>query len=279
MNRWMTLWVLCSAAQSWAGVTMVNDRAGSKSTVSMEGNKLRLETERSGRPMTVLFDGDAQKLWMLDDAAKSYRTIDPQTMQPARDQQAKTDAMASGQRAQADAQMQAALAQMPPERRAMVEAQMKQRQTSGGPAAPPTAGASPGSSAGPAPSIDYKATGQHKKVAGHECDTYRELQDGKPKADGCYIPLARLGLTKDDFKAIDAFTQFRQSHFGGMGGPALPSVTTAPGIPAERTELDDSGAPGTSSKMVSISTAKVPDDRFQLPAGYTEQKFGGPPAH
>src|SRR5580692_2505233 len=112
-------------AQAVAGVTMVMDRQGQVATVYLDGDKVRVEDTRGGRPVALIFDAAAQKAWMLDPGSKTYRVIDSTTGSQAQQAQQQYGGMASGQQATANDRLQAALAKMSPEQRAMVEQRMQ----------------------------------------------------------------------------------------------------------------------------------------------------------
>jgi len=232
-----------------AGVTLVTERLGQTSKVFVEGNKARLETSRAGHPVTLLFDGDAQKLTLLDDTARTFRVVDALNAQ-------------APHVADADARMKAALANMPPDQRKMIEERMGASGNPGAASAP----------AAPAP-ISYQKLGETKRIAGFSCTTYREIQNEKPKAEGCFITWAAAGLTPDDFQALKSLGEFTRRKLGTAAGgdESLAAFSTAPGIPAERNAFEADGRPATSQRLISLSKGHVTADKFEIPAGYAQQ--------
>ena len=128
----LLLLLCCAARPAQAGVVIQqveraigNNQARQTVTISMDAGKLRVEGENPGQgKFLLIFDNAKQVMWMVDVAKKSYMEIT----------KAQVEAMAN-QMGQMMQQMQQAMANVPPEQRAMMEQMMKGRM--GGMAAPP----------------------------------------------------------------------------------------------------------------------------------------------
>jgi hypothetical protein len=143
--------------------------------------------------------------------------------------------------------------------------------------------------------LDFKKTGQSRTLLGYKCQEYDSTGKsmmGEFSAKGCFSPDAP-GAAQ-----YVAFTQLMAKKFSdaGMakttgthpdGAPLVLETTTKltnfniPGMPpeqAERLKAMMANRPPTTSKSTttSIKTAELPDDTFEVPAGYTERKIGMP---
>ena len=102
----------------------------SKITMYLDAGKLRVDTQDSENKSILIFDANKQVMWMINPAENSYREMD----------KAQMDAMGQ-QMSKAMEQMQAQMANMPPEQRKMMEDMMKGKMGAmGGASAKPTMG-------------------------------------------------------------------------------------------------------------------------------------------
>ena len=98
---------LLVSARARAGVTIVTQKGTGTSTVSLEGERMRMDTpERNEHVTAIVFDGPAKRFLMIDDHNKTYMEL---TEEDRKRMRAQMDAMR--------AQMQERMKNMPPDQR------------------------------------------------------------------------------------------------------------------------------------------------------------------
>jgi len=215
--------------------------------IQLDADHLRADT---GDSKMVIFDGARQVLDIINKDQKTYREL------------TKADVDRLGeQMSGAMAQMQAQMANLPPEQRARIEAMMKGRGVN--------------TPAGAASKPEYRKVGTDR-VGKWTCDKYDVYENGRKSGDVCTASASALGLSDSDF----AVTKQMQSFFAALLKfvPAaqanqmltLRSFTTdgLNGIPVRRTETN-----GDSMELSDIARQNVPDSAFQVPAGFQKQPF------
>src|SRR5437870_2211128 len=77
---------LSGAAAAGTVITMENTSAGGEkpttNSMLLESDRVKMTTDRGG----MIYRGDLSKVWIVDDADKSYREINPEAMQQMRGQ-------------------------------------------------------------------------------------------------------------------------------------------------------------------------------------------------
>jgi len=219
--------------------------------IEIEKTRMRAESEAAGRKMTMIFDGTAQVMRTVDDAAKSYTEMSKADME-------KMSAQMSG----AMAQMQETMKNMPPEARKRMEAAMQGRGAPGGAAATPT---------------EYKKVGTDK-VGKWTCDKYEGTRGGEKVSELCTVPPATLGFTAADFEVTRQMAEFF-SKLMPQGGEQMfrigsPTANGFSGLPV-RTVIFRNGAPSFTSEITDASRQNFPDSIFAVPTGYTKRDMMG----
>jgi hypothetical protein len=219
--------------------------------IEIEKTRMRAESEAAGRKMTMIFDGTAQVMRTVDDAAKTYTEMSKADME-------KMSAQMSG----AMAQMQEQMKNMPPEARKSMEAAMQGRGTPGGAAATPT---------------DYKKVGTDK-VGKWTCDKYEGTRGGEKVSELCTVPPATLGFTPGDFEVTRQMAEFF-SKLMPQGGDQMfrigsPAANGFSGLPV-RTVIFRNGAPSFTTEITDASRQNFPDSIFAVPAGYAKRDMMG----
>ena len=127
----------------------------------VEGKNLKMEIGSSGRGSKgeMIFRGDRREMVIVDHDRKTYMVIYQEAIKAI-----------GAQMSQAMMQMEAALKNVPPEQRAMVEQMMKQRM--------PQAQRMPGARAN-RPSSELRKTGQRERRGGYPCVLYEVLRAGQ----------------------------------------------------------------------------------------------------
>lgn len=154
---------------------------------------------------------------------------------------------------QMQAQVDAMLAGMPPEQRAMVEQQMKGMM-------PPKPGE--------APQMSIRKTGTSGEVAGYDCDEAEIVhENGNIEEVVCVASANELDISGKDFdsmiRAMEGMAEI--AAIGGASAPQL-DFDKLGGIPI-RTR---GRAKGESNEIVSLSTSGVDASRLTVPGNYTE---------
>ncbi len=231
-----------------AGVVVQFEQPSGRSTYTAEGKKLRMETVGEHAEI-MIFDGDAQKLFRINQSDHTYSEI--------------TQADAKGVSAQIDEM----LSKLPPERRAMMEERMKQAGTQ---------------TVAPRP-VTYEPTGARQTVAGYACQGYRMVRDGKASEQGCFIPWGTNAVQKADLGALVEFGNFMQRFMSAAwgagprrsGSPITDQLERAPGFPAVMERVTEGGKVENAERLVSLKHTGVPAETFTVPPGYTKVTMPG----
>ncbi len=233
--------------------------AGSGQTTAVsrmwfDGGRMRSESGSAGAGTIAIFKNQA--MYVLDPKTKSYRRIDKATV----------DQM-TAQLGEARKKMQAALANMPPERRAMMEKMMGQAM---GGAPDPTAARRALSN-----------TGRTETVAGIKCTVWEASVAGQKQEELC---AAAPGAVPGGDEMVKTLREVREmlkgftQNFAGRVDNAWRDLETINGAPILTREF--SGGKVTSeTRLAAARKESVPAAQFEVPAGYTEKHLGfGPSA-
>ena len=235
-------------APVFAGVKIVSENTDlatkkvSTDTILLDANRLRTESD-DGRIVMFLTDGGRNRMVLLDKAKHQYQEIDDQMMQQMAQQM-------SG----AMAQMEAAMKNVPPEQRAMMEKMMKGKMPQAAAAAPTTV---------------YTAKGSGS-VNGFSCTKYEGVRSGEKEAEVCAAVEAQLKLTASDLQIFEKMKQFSASVTSALANsPVRVSVPAGSleagyeGFPIQRVEFDK-GQATRRSELKSITRANFSDADFSL---------------
>ena len=228
----------------------------SVSTGSMSFNADCMATRWEGAEREhgrVIFRGDKQVMWVLNDGKRSYQQLD----------KAFFDQMGA-QMTGAQAQMRASLEKMPPEQRAQAEAMMKKM---GGPAA---------GGAGTA-RIEYRKTAETRTINGHRCTKY-DTYWGKDLVSYAWVaPYSAMKLTASDaavFEKMAAFVEKMTSAIGAPQAQDYSAMHRLGGVPL-LTQQVKGGKVTSETLLESVSRGPVPPGSYDLPAGYKAEPMPG----
>ena len=221
----------------------------------IEATRMRSEMVfAAGRKQTIVFDGAAQVLRMIDDDGKTYSEMSKADLDRMR-----------GPIDGAMAQMQEQLKNMPPEQRAQMEALMKGRGAAmTGLAGPPT---------------EYKKVGTDR-VGQWTCDKYEGTKNGEKVSKVCTVAPSALGFTAADFAVTRQLAEFFKGVMPQAAdglftiGSTTPNPNSFSGLPVRFVSLRD-GTVQTVSEMTEASRQNFTDTLFQVPAGYQKRDFPG----
>jgi uncharacterized protein DUF4412 len=220
-------------------------------TVYVDSGKLRVEGNNpaSGKYL-LIFDDAKQVTWMVDFAKGTYMEFTA----------AQVQSMAGGMQA-AMQQMQAQMANLPPDQRAMMEQMMKQRMGGMAGGAPPTK------------TVRQKATGQ--KVGQFTCTSYEVMSDGQLSQEVCAAPSADLKLDPAAFETFKALAKFyepltSQIPKGTWSAPS--AMDQIQGFPVQ-TLIYVNGQPSMEWQLVSVENKALDGGLFALPAGLKKMEM------
>lgn len=234
----------------FAGVKIVSENTDlatkkvTTDTILLDANRMRLDFD-NGRAMMFLTDGGRNRIVILDKDKKQYQEIDEQTMQQMAQQM-------SG----VTAQMDAAMKNMTPEQRAMMEKMMKGKIPQ---AAAPAA----------APKTVYTAKGSGS-VNGFSCTKYEGMRGAEKVADLCAGVPAQLKLSASDMQIFEKMRQFAAGLTSSLANlPVRVNVPTGSlesgyeGFPIQRTDFEN-GQATIHGELKSITRANFSDADFSL---------------
>ncbi|HEU4623403.1 MAG TPA: DUF4412 domain-containing protein [Steroidobacteraceae bacterium] len=213
-----------------------------------DGGRMRTENGERGEGAVAIFKDQA--MYVLDPANKSYRKIDKATV----------DQMAA-KLAEARKQMQAAMANMPPERRAMMEKMMGQL----------------GGAANDGAKRTLKKTSRKETVAGIECTVWEASVGGEKVEELCAAPAASVTGGAEMMKTMREVGEMLKGFTKSFGAGSQidgnwRDMETLNGVPV--LTRDFSGGKVTSETRLAVARKEsIPADRFEVPAGYTEKKI------
>jgi hypothetical protein len=256
----MTAWMLLSVPV-WAadGIVLVQkftyaDKPPQTHQIQIDQKHMRTEsTGPDGSKVVVIFDSARQVMTMVNDANKSYSELSKADMDAA--------AAAAAQMSGSLAQMQEMMKNLPPARRAQMEAAMK--------------GRGMGAAATPAVRPEYKKVGTGT-VGKWTCDKYEGYTNGQKTHEVCTVDPKVLGFSPADFQVTRDMVAF----FKQFTGPLQQAAQSQSQSFAMGT-VEDQGFSGLPIRSVSTTNGSqmtfeiadvhreaFTDATFQPPAGY-----------
>lgn len=236
---------ICSTAHAdfRADYTVVKGGTGDAalSRIELSGNRMRTDAGN----VSMLFDGSSNRMIVLMHDKKKYMDME---------KMAETAGAAM-------AKAQAALANLPPAQRAMIEQQMGKHMPGMG---------------GASIDVSITPTGAKDRVGSYSCDVYATSINGKRSSESCLTSLAAAGISSADAAAMrKAFEQLKaltEKMSAGMFKSPLGGMPTDR-FPVRITNYEN-GRAGATVELKSLTTSNVPAADFSIPAGYTEQSMG-----
>jgi len=240
---------LFAAAPMFAGVRIQTENTNlatkkvTTDVIFLDANRLRIDSG-DGKSVMFLTDGGRNRMVMLDKAKNQYQEIDEETMKQMAQQM-------SGMMAQ----MQAAMKNMPPEQREMMEKMMKGKMPQAAAAAPKTVYTSKGSGS----------------VNGFSCTKYEGDLSGVKESEVCAALPAQIKLTAADMQIFEKMRQFPSSLLSSLANsPVKINVPSGygfeqgyEGFPIQKTDFDN-GQATRRSELKSITRTNFTDADFSL---------------
>ena len=227
--------------------------------VSTMGKSSRVEitSVSSSESGGMIYNAERQEMIAIDHGSQEYYVIDQEMM----------NSMAS-QVSQAMAQMQEALAAMPPEQRALAEQMMKQQMPQ-----PQLDAGTP---------VELNATGETDTVAGYDCDYYDVMQDDRRIRELCitdWDDIEEGREVADAMMELAGFFESMREAFAGAGGMGVMDrqqemfsyMRELNGYTVFSRDYDAAGALKTESRLRSAGHVELSPALFEPPESYRQQ--------
>lgn len=246
--------VVASASAAPAGTVILGTRTpkGGPTEIQVQDGRVRM-TSAPGH--AVYYDHAKRIGYFVNTAKGTYVEVNEARVQQA---------AGAGAGADVDRRMQAELAKLPPEKRALVESMMK-KQGDRTAAAPPAA---------PAPLVKAGAG----VVGAWKCERYTG-RGGGSEVTVCAAPAASVGVAPADFAALEglrALTRLMAERARAAGQIDAPPDDGYEGLPLERVETRD-GTVVERFVVTSIRREDVPIADVTLPPGLKAIGISGGP--
>jgi len=209
-----------------------------------------------GRRSTMIFQGDLERLLVLDDDAKTYTVLDEETTRQV-----------SAQLTEAQKQMEAKLSQLPPEQAEMMRKMMSGAMSSlAAPDQPPA-------------EIAYTASGDTEVIDGKSCQRYDVTVDGTLATQTWICSWKTAGVSPDEFQAMRDMMSFVQEFAAAMPlgklnqeTAGMQSIAAADGVPILMREIED-GEVVSEIRFVDFEHRDVPAASYEPPGDYRQQSL------
>ncbi len=208
--------------------------------IELAGNHMRTDAGK----VSILFDVGSGQMLVLEHDKRQYMDL------------AKVAATAGAAMAQANA----AMANLPPEQRAMLQQRM---------------GSAMGGM-GAKIDVHVTPTGASERVGGYACQVYRTEINGEHHEDTCLANVADAGISAADSDSLrKAFAQLKTMTEKMSGGMFKAPINEMPDgkFPVKITQYDDDGKPIQTVVLKSMATSGISAGDFAIPAGYTEHEI------
>ncbi len=228
-------------------------------SVSVDGDAIRMDAVggTADDAGSMVFKADVNEMMAIDHSRKEYVVLDEAALESI-----------SGQINDAMSQMQEALAELPPEQRAMAERMMKQRM---GPMAAQNA----------PPPRSVTRTGQSETVNGYECDVWAVTESGRMTRDMCVTGWANIDGGEDYarimvrmacfFEDMRAMISRNGMDLMGPRSDVFSHMRDINGFPVRSRNYNSAGEVTEESTLVSSESKAIDPAIFSPPADYTRQ--------
>lgn len=246
-------------------ITYVDDQGKVATQIFVKGGKVRMESGDSAGRGVALYDVATNTMTVLMPSEKKYLVYDStsaaQLGAQADAAQAKL-AQHQAEMAQANQQMETAMANMTPEQKAMMQQALAQRP-----------GATPSAADGGI-QTETKELGTSETVAGHSCKDVQLVVNGKPSATLCVIGSpSSLGIPSGDLKTLQAMRDGMQklvSKMGPMGQGMAAIMGSGFSLKSTHQSYRNFQPVSETDSFKSVSSASLETSMFQIPSGYTQ---------
>ena len=228
--------------------------------MSTSGANTRLEiiSVTSAEAGGLIYRGDDNEMIILDHFQGSYVKVDQEQMNAI-----------AGKISSAMSQMQAALDEMPPEKRALAEQMMQQRFPAQAPDRSPNT---------------INSLGSHGEIAGIPCRNFEVLRDGHKVRELCvsaWDDLEGGQETASALRGVANFFEEMRKAFSGAGGmdvfdrqqELFGHMNELDGYPVLYRDFDASGAMIRETQLTSVRQKDISPGFFEPPKSYTPQEM------
>lgn len=207
----------------------------------------------------MIFNSEDKNMLIISHPDKSYMTFDQNTV--------------SDVKSEIDKAMEQALAQVPPEQRAMVEQMMKQRMSGmGGPSPIEVA----------MPKIEIRQTTRSDEINGYNCRYYESYQDGQKEGEHCVATWSELGVSDNIQNSFSSMAEMLESFLqeiskmtgGDVESNILAYMNEIEGYPVLSRQFSN-GEATRESILSSIENKDIDPAEFMAPSGYRQQSMMG----
>lgn len=228
--------------------------------IATDGPLIRMDAvgQSASDAGSMVFRSDAGEMTAIDHSRKRYFVLDEAALQGL-----------AGQVNNAMAEMQAALAELPPEQRAMAEQMMKQRM-----------GSAMNKSATPR---ELAKTGETETVNGFDCELYNVTESGQKTRDMCVTSWSNIeggNAFKDNMVAMASFFEHMRDLFSQNGMDLMGSrsevfthMREINGFPVRARNYNGAGTVIEETTLVSSEAQSFNATFFQAPEEYTAQRL------
>jgi hypothetical protein len=248
----------CAAGLAQAGVvyeTVERDLPGGQetavTTIQVQDGSMRLDTLKTGQAAPdngMIFTGEA--IIGIDHRKKQYTHMDRAQLKQL-----------AGQVNEAMKEMEAQLASMSPEQRAMVEKMMGRN--------------IPGADKPRRVAPTFTRTSRTESAAGYSCQVWEGHRDGRKVTEHCIVPYARLTGGSEMGEVMKNMTAMMDELLASMDSPRLEGIVrneweglrTIDGYPVISRTFTD-GKATEEHALRSARLASVPATQLAPPAGY-----------
>ncbi len=231
--------------------------------LSVDGASLRMDMDGADEEDrgSMVFKSDVNEMMAIDHDRKEFYVIDEAAMQGM-----------ANQMGSAMQQMQAALADLPPEQRAMAEQMMKQRFGAMNAAAPEK------------PQTEVSRTGSSDTVNGFDCEVFEVSQEGRRISELCVADWSDIEGGNDVAASMENMARFFENlrdmfaqagaGFMDMSGDMFAHMQEMDGFPVRTRSYDDMGSLVDETVILSTEESSLDAAVFAAPADYRQQIMG-----
>jgi hypothetical protein len=225
--------------------------------ITVEGNKLRIENQGNENSIAI-FDTDKKEMLMIDQKERSYMRMDKTSFDKIKQQLDK-----------ARKQMEAQMANMPPQQREMIQKMMGDKLNM--------------FSTPKANKTKFVETGRTDKAAGYTCKVTEYFVNDKKKTEFCVTPQSEIKGAKDIYQAMKNMSAMFNELYQSLS-QSFPMISqTNPfseieklgGYPLIITDFD-SGAANERNELRSLESRSFNKSLFLPPKGFREKKMEMP---
>ncbi len=210
----------------------------------------------------MVFNSNDQNMMVISHSDKSYMMFDQQTGATVKNEMEKA--------------MEQALAQVPPEQRAMVEQMMKQRmQGMGGAQMPQMQQAAP-------PKTEIRKTSRGETINGYDCTYYEAYKNNQKESEYCVATWSELGASDNMKQSFEGMSEFMKGFLGQFKEMSPMQMDDNPfnymneigGFPVLNRQFSN-GQATEESTLSSITEQDIDSATFAAPAGYQQRSLMG----